>query len=161
MRKIGSELSVIRIFSVFLLAAFSAGAASCRAQPRVVVATQSGKEIAVAVEVAGTPAKRELGLQFRRQLDEDRGMIFLFPSERELSFWMKNTPISLDIIFINAERKIVGILPRAVPFSTDSLSVQAPSQFVLEVNGGYSQRNGVSVGDSVRFEGISADGVRE
>jgi uncharacterized membrane protein (UPF0127 family) len=127
----------------------------------VVLATQSGKELSVAVEVADTPAKRELGLQFRRQLDEDRGMIFLFPAERELSFWMKNTPISLDIIFINADRKIVGIAPRTVPFSTDGLSVHAPSQFVLEVNGGYSQRNGVSVGDSVRFEGISTNGVRE
>jgi uncharacterized membrane protein (UPF0127 family) len=158
MRKIGS---VVRIFSAFFLAALITGAVSCRAQPRVVIATQSGKELAVTVEVADTPAKRELGLQFRRQLDEDGGMIFLFPSESELSFWMKNTPVSLDIIFINAGRKIVGIAPRTIPFSTDSLSVQSPSRFVLEVNGGFAERHGVTVGDAVRFEGISADGVRE
>jgi uncharacterized membrane protein (UPF0127 family) len=152
---------VTRFLSAFFLLGLIAGAISCRAQPRVVIDTQSGKELAVVVEVADTPAKRELGLQFRRELDEDQGMIFLFRSEGPQSFWMKNTPIPLDIIFINAARRIVGIAARTVPFSTDSISVSAPSQFVLEVNGGFAERHGVAVGDTVRFEGISPDGVRE
>ena len=130
---------------------------ACRAQPQVVIATQDGRELPVKVEIADTPAKRELGLQYRRELAEDRGMLFLFPSERELTFWMKNTPISLDMIFINEEHKIVGIVHETVPFSTDTLSVSAPSRYVLEVNGGFSRRHGLKKGDDVRFEGIAVD----
>ena len=73
---------------------------------------------------------------------------------------MKNTPIPLDLLFINNDRKIVGIVEEAVPFSLESRSVPAPSRFVLEINGGLSRRYGLKAGDSVRFEGISAD-VRE
>ena len=65
---------------------------------------------------------------------------------------MKNTPIPLDMIFINRDRKIVGIVEQAVPFSTDSRSVPAASQFVLEINGGLSKRHGIKAGDSVRFQ---------
>lgn len=149
---------------VFLIAALLASLltpVACRAQPRVVISTQDGRELRVKVEIADTPAKRELGLQYRRELAEDRGMLFLFPSERELTFWMKNTPIPLDIIFIGQQRRIVGIVHQAVPFSTDSLSVSYPSRYVLEINGGLSRRHGIKAGDAVRFDGISPDGVRE
>jgi len=113
------------------------------------------------VEVADTPAKREMGLQYRRALAEGRGMIFLFPSEEQLSFWMKNTPIALDMIFIGADLKIVGIVENTVPFSLDSRSVSGRSQYVLEINGGLSRRYGINAGDSVRFQGISLDGVKQ
>ena len=82
-----------------------------------------------------------MGLQYRKELGSDRGMIFLFPSESPQSFWMKNTPIPLDMIFINRERKIVGIVEQTVPFSLDSRSVGVPSQFVLEINGGLAKRH--------------------
>ncbi len=134
---------------------------ACRPQPRVIILTRQGKEIAFRVEVADTPAKRELGLQYRRELAEDRGMVFLFPDERPLSFWMKNTPIPLDMIFIGSDRRIVGIIQEAVPFSTASLSVPAPSQFVLEIKGGLARQKGIAAGDAVRFEGISMEKVEE
>src|SRR5512134_3636635 len=129
-------------------------AAACAAEPRVIVATSDRRELVVPVEVADTPAKRELGLQYRRDLAPDRGMIFLFPTESEHAFWMKNTPIPLDMIFINRDRKIVGIVEQAVPLSTDSRSVPGASQFVLEINGGLSKRHGIKVGDSVQFQGL-------
>ena len=88
-------------------------------------------------------------------------MIFLFPSEEQQSFWMKNTPIPLDMIFINSGRKIVGIVEQTTPFSLDSRSVPAPSQFVLEINGGLAKRHGIGPGDMVRFDGFSTDGIRE
>ncbi len=113
------------------------------------------------VEVADTPAKRELGLQYRRDLAVDRGMIFLFPTESEHSFWMKNTPIPLDMIFIGKDQKIVGIVEQAVPFSTDSRSVSGASQFVLEINGGLSKRYGIKAGDTVRFYGLSPEGIKQ
>jgi uncharacterized membrane protein (UPF0127 family) len=144
----------------FILLLLLFGLFACRNSPRVVISTKGGKELTVRVEVADTPAKRELGLQYRRELDEDQGMLFLFPTERVQSFWMKNTPLSLDIIFIGSHRRIVGIIHQAIPFSTASLSVTTPSQFVLEIKGGLSRLRGIEVGDAVRFEGVSLEGVK-
>ena len=134
---------------------------ACEAQPKVTVFTKPGREVTFEVEVADTPSKRTMGLQYRKELGEDRGMIFLFPAEAPQSFWMKNTPIPLDMIFINREQKIVGIIEQTVPFSLDSRSVGVPSQFVLEINGGLAKRHGIQVGDSVRFDGISTATVAE
>ena len=125
------------------------------------IATKEGRELTFQVEVADTPTKRELGLQYRRDLAPDRGMIFLFPTETEHAFWMKNTPIPLDMIFIDHERKIVGIIEQTVPFSLDTRSVGVPSQFVLEINGGLAKRQGIQTGDRVRFDGIAAEWVTE
>jgi uncharacterized membrane protein (UPF0127 family) len=133
---------------------------ACQAQPKVTISTKEGRELTFEVEIADTPVKRELGFQYRRELAANHGMIFLFSAEAEHPFWMKNTPIPLDMLFINNDRKIVGIVEEAVPFSLESRSVPAPSRFVLEINGGLSRRYGFKPGDSVRFEGISAD-VRE
>ena len=102
-----------------------------------------------------------MGLQYRRDLAPDRGMIFLFPDEAIQSFWMKNTPLALDMIFISSNRKIIGIVEQTAPFSLDARSVNAPSQFVLEINGGLSKRHGIKAGDSVRFENIPNPSVRE
>jgi uncharacterized membrane protein (UPF0127 family) len=134
---------------------------ACQAQPQVTIATEGGRELTFQVEVADTPSKRELGLQYRRDLPPDRGMIFLFPTESEHSFWMKNTPLPLDMIFISKDLKIVGIVEQAVPFSTDSRSVPAASQFVLEINGGLSKRHGIKAGDSVRFHALSPESVKQ
>ena len=152
----------MRIRFVFLLAAVVAlGAVACEAQPKVTIATKAGREVAFHVEVADTPAKRTMGLQYRKELGDDRGMIFLFPSESPQTFWMKNTPIPLDMIFIDRERKIVGIIEQTVPFSLDARSVGVPSQFVLEINGGLAKRQGIQTGDKVRFDGIAPDRVTE
>lgn len=146
-------------FLTFLAALLQVSA--CNAQPQVTIATKDGGELTFQVEVADTPAKRELGLQYRRDLQVDRGMIFLFPVESEHAFWMKNTPIPLDMIFIGRDRKIVGIVEQALPFSTDSRSVAGASQFVLEINGGLAKRYGIKAGDSVRFHGLSPESVKQ
>jgi len=134
---------------------------SCGAEPKVVISTREGREAVFQVEVADTPTKRELGLQYRKDLAADRGMIFLFPAPSVQSFWMKNTPLPLDMIFIGSDRKIVGIVEQTVPFSLDSRSVGRPSQFVLEINGGLAKRHGIKAGDAVRFEGIAPESVKE
>jgi uncharacterized membrane protein (UPF0127 family) len=151
----------MRAFRSFLVLAVLLQATACQAQPKVIIQTKENRELTFQVEIADTPAKRELGLQYRRDLAADRGMIFLFPSESHHSFWMKNTPIPLDMIFINRDRKIVGIVEQAVPFSTDSRSVPAASQFVLEINGGLAGRYGVKVGDSISFQGLAPEKVKE
>lgn len=134
-------------------------AVACRAEPRVTIITQQGRQVSFQVEVADTPAKREMGLQYRRELGENRGMIFIFPVESRQSFWMKNTPIPLDMIFIDTRLKIVGIVEHAQPFSLESRGVAAPSRYVLEINGGLAKRYGIQAGDTVRLEDISTGPV--
>jgi uncharacterized protein len=133
---------------------------ACQGQPKVTIETAKG-EVSFQVEIAATPEKREVGLMYRRELPPDHGMLFIFPAERINSFWMKNTPIPLDMIFISRERNIVGIVHETVPFSLEGRSVSVPSQYVLEINGGLSRRYGFKAGDAVRFDAVAPERVRE
>lgn len=155
------KLSKLKWLQAALALFLLTGIYACRSQPRVIISTRDGKELAVQVEVADTPAKRALGLQYRSDLGDDQGMLFLFPSATAHSFWMKNTPLSLDIIFIGNDLRIVGIVAQAVPFSTATLSVPASSRFVLEIKGGLSRRNGIEAGQAVRFEDIAFEGIKD
>ena len=148
-------------FALIVVAAFVgsaplAGFSSCRAEPKVIIRTMKGRSHEFVVEIADTPAKRQLGLQYRKALAQDRGMLFLFPTEQVQSFWMKDTPISLDMIFIDRSLTIVGIVHEATPFSLDSRSVSLPSQYVLEINGGLARKLDIERGDNVQFNQIPA-----
>jgi len=138
------------LVGAFLLAA----QAGCNSSPRVVFEGPGGIKAGFRVEVADTAEKRRLGLMYRNDLRTDEGMLFVFPKERNQSFWMKNTPLSLDIIFMDARRRVVGIIHDTVPFSTRSVSVGVPSQYVLEVRAGLARRNRIVAGDVARFEGV-------
>jgi hypothetical protein len=105
----------------------------------------------VAVEVADDDARRERGLMFRRELAEDRGMLFVFPEVGEHAFWMKDTLIPLDMIFVDAAGRVTGVVERAQPLSLE-LRSGGPSKWVLEVPGGWAARRGVKAGDVVRIE---------
>ena len=142
----------LTVLGFLLMIAISA----CDAHPKVTITTADGRQVGFQVEVADTPGKREIGLMYRTELADDRGMIFIFPAESQQSFWMKNTPRPLDMIFIGSDRKIVGIVEQATPFSLEPRSVDAKSQFVFEINGGLSKRHGFKRGDSVRFDGFNA-----
>jgi hypothetical protein len=91
---------------------------------------------------------------FRRELPEDRGMLFVFEEEGEHPFWMKDTLIPLDMIFIDAKGRITGIAARAQPLSLE-LRAAGRSRYVLEVVGGWAAERGVRPGDRVRIEGLS------
>jgi uncharacterized protein len=110
----------------------------------------------VEVEVAATPEARTRGLMWRTELAAGKGMLFLFPEEQVQSFWMRNTLIPLDMIFITTGMKVAGIVERAEPRTLTGRSVGVPSQFVLEVPGGWSQSVGVTKGSTVEFEGVSS-----
>jgi hypothetical protein len=127
---------------------------SAASTPRVVVETAAGARHAVAVELARTDDERARGLMHRTSLPDDRGMLFLFEETEEHPFWMKDTPLPLDIIFIDEEGRVVGIVERAAPRTTTARTVGAPSRFVLEVNGGWARARGVRTGDRVRFENV-------
>ncbi|MEM1359282.1 MAG: DUF192 domain-containing protein, partial [Bacteroidota bacterium] len=85
------------------------------------------------------------------KMEENQGMLFLMPSVKPQAFWMLNTYISLDIIFIGADKRIVKIRENTVPRSTDQVTSVAPAAYVLEVNAGYAQRHGLKEGDRVEW----------
>jgi uncharacterized membrane protein (UPF0127 family) len=122
---------------------------------KVVLTDAFGGKHRVEVEVAATAAARERGLMWRRQLAEGQGMLFIFPEEGDLSFWMRNTFIPLDLIFIGKDRVVVGIVPQAPPQTLTSRSVGGRSLYVLEVPGGWSEKVGLKAGSSVELEGTS------
>jgi uncharacterized protein len=126
------------------------------AAPSVTLASEDGQAWKVNVEVANTPSLRANGLMNRASLAEDAGMIFLFPKMDALSFWMKNTLIPLDMIFIRDDFSIAGIVENAEPLTLDPRGVGVPSQYVLEVNGGAAARHGIKAGSRVRFDDIPA-----
>ncbi len=140
---------------MILVLGLSAVIAACADGPRVALTAPDGSRRAVIkVEIVDTPSTREFGLMYRKHLDEDAGMLFVFPAPDHLSFWMKNTVIPLDMIFADAHGKIVGTVETAEPFSERPLSVDGDSLYVLEVNGGFSQRHHIHAGDQMKFEGF-------
>jgi uncharacterized protein len=134
----------------------AAGADAARPAARVVLESPSGRSSAVTVEVMRTDAELARGLMFRERLGADEGMLFVFPQSGDHPFWMKNTLIPLDMIFIDERREVVGVVERAEPLTTEPRSVGRASRYVLEVNGGWSAAHGVAAGDRARFEGDAA-----
>jgi len=109
----------------------------------LVVVTGDGSRYPFQVELALTPKQRAQGLMFRETLADDAGMLFLFDREAPLTFWMKNTIVSLDIIYLDKNGRVVSIAPDAEPFSTDPIPSGAPAAGVLEVVAGTAQRLGI------------------
>lgn len=124
------------------------------AMPKVHLSTPTG-EISVNVEVVRTPARIERGLMYREHLPPDHGMLFLMGAERDHAFYMRNTLIPLDMIFITKDMTIAGIVERAEPRTETLRRVGAPSLYVLEVNGGYTAAHQVRPGAKVRFDGVT------
>ncbi|MGC2413004.1 MAG: DUF192 domain-containing protein [Stellaceae bacterium] len=103
------------------------------------------------VELATTPAQMEQGLMFRQSLAPDAGMLFDFVTPSRAMMWMKNTLIPLDMLFVDAQGRIVNIHERAVPGSLDTIAAAAPVRAVIELNGGTAARLGIRPGDRVIF----------
>ena len=110
--------------------------------------------VLVRVELARTPAERSRGLMHRKHLDREVGMLFLFEQPQQLTFWMRNTYVPLDMIFIESSMRILGIVENAEPLTDTSRSVPGQSQYVLEVNAGFSREHGFGPGTAVRFQGV-------
>ena len=103
------------------------------------------------VEIAADDASREQGLMFRKYLPADRGMLFEFDKEAIQTFWMKNTPLSLDLVFIDGHGKVVTIAANAEPESEAIIASSAPSKAVLELNAGAAAAIGLKDGDQAEF----------
>jgi uncharacterized membrane protein (UPF0127 family) len=116
------------------------------------ISTKNKFLVSIDIEIADTPEKRSLGLMYRTSLGELQGMLFIFDEEDYQSFWMKNTPLSLDMIFVSARNEIVTIHENTTPYSPESYSSTKPAQFVIEVNAGFVKKFGIQVGDRIRWQ---------
>ncbi len=111
----------------------------------------------VELELAVTPDEISQGLMFRPALASDRGMLFLFDHERQPSFWMKNTLIPLDLVFLDSEGLVVDVIADARPCAADpcpQYQSSAPARAVLEINAGHALKHGIAVGSRLSFERV-------
>jgi uncharacterized membrane protein (UPF0127 family) len=122
------------------------------AEPARVELLPAGQEpIKVSVEVVDAPETRQRGLMYRKQLASDAGMLFIFERAEHHAFWMHNTLIPLDMIFITADWTILGVVENATPLTDSTREVAGDSQYVLEVNAGFARRHGLQAGTSLRY----------
>jgi uncharacterized membrane protein (UPF0127 family) len=151
---------------VLLLAVLSPAAAAAQdgetfATSELWIETAAGARHHFAIELALTSAQQAQGLMFRESLAPDAGMLFIFPEARQASFWMKNTLIPLDMMFIGADGRIVNIARRTKPLTTDSVPSEGPVLAVLEVNGGLADLLGIRRGDLVAHEAFGTAPAQE
>lgn len=106
----------------------------------------------IEVEFAKNDEERALGLMYRSSMDEHQGMWFIFPEEAPRSFYMRNTEIPLDIIYLDKDKKVVSIAKNARPYDETSLPSEKPAMYVLEINGGLSDKWGIEKGDRIEVK---------
>jgi len=142
--------------SLLLAAAHAARAQSAAPEPLsafpqslLAIRTGSGKVVNFKIWLADTKRREEQGMMFIREMDEHTGMLFMFPENKPVSMWMRNTYISLDLLFLDARGKIDYIAAQATPRSDTIIGPPTPEFAVLELKGGACSRLGISVGDVV------------
>jgi uncharacterized membrane protein (UPF0127 family) len=131
-----------------LLVALPAQALENFATSELTIQTAGGSQ-KFAIELALSDAQMEQGLMFRRSMPANAGMLFDFKHPTNVTMWMKNTLIPLDMLFLDDSRRIIDIRERAVPYSTDIIASRVPARYVIELNGGTVARLGIKPGDQV------------
>jgi uncharacterized protein len=142
--RVGRALMLLAV-ALFALAANSVNAAETQT---LEIASKSGVH-AFQVEMAITPEEKEHGLMFRRELPDGQGMLFDFQFDQNVAFWMKNTYIPLDMLFIRADGRILRIAENTEPLSERNIPSGGPVRAVLEVIGGTARKLGIAPGDRV------------
>lgn len=104
------------------------------------------------IEIADSDYETQTGLMYRSSMEENQGMLFVFPTTAMHSFYMKNTEFSLDILFIDENQKIATIEANAKPYDETGISSQVPVKYVLEIDAGLTNKWGLKVGDNIEFK---------
>lgn len=144
-----------RILLALLMLLFAAGDASAQGMPgnggfersALIIETADGRQHRFTIELAVTPEQKARGLMYRERMDLDAGMLFLYDPPERISMWMKNTVIPLDMIFVDAAGRIIGIEERTIPFSTQTIESPGRALAVLELNAGTASRLNIQRGD--------------
>jgi len=110
----------------------------------------------VSVELVLSRDEQARGLMYRTEMAEDSGMLFVFDGDAERTFWMSNTPLSLDIVYIRSDATIVSIAARTTPYSEKTIPSRGAARYVLEVAGGWCERHGVKAGDRLTLPVLDA-----
>jgi uncharacterized membrane protein (UPF0127 family) len=142
------------ILAIAFIVGSLAGRIEARGEPlrtEQLTIESAGQQSAFEVEIADTPRAQEQGLMFRKEMAPSHGMLFEFDpaNPRNIAFWMKNTFIPLDLVFIGQKGEIAGIVKNAEPRTTTPRGIEAPVIAVLEINGGTADRLGIRPGDRV------------
>lgn len=133
-----------------LMTALFIGLTTANAEPLVI--HTGGSAYKFEVEVVTTPETRAQGLMFRKAMPPNAGMLFIYPGEQPVSFWMKNTLIPLDMLFVKADGSIAHIAHNAVPMDETPIDSGAAVKAVLEINGGTANALGIQEGDKVEYQ---------
>jgi len=149
MRAWSRRLVMVAVMALVLPGAALAQSFATFPKSKVEIVTQAGKRHAFAVEVATSYEQLAQGLMYRRSLAADAGMLFDFGENKQVTMWMKNTLIPLDMVFLGADGKVVGVHERAVPGSLETITSPGAVKGVLELNGGTAERLGIKPGDRV------------
>jgi len=151
-------ICLVLLISLISLFSFNAFAKDTPSQPKTFrkdavlkIISQSGEEQLWDIEIADSDAKRVTGLMNRYTMEPYQGMLFVFDYEEIQGFWMKNTYLSLDMLFISADFRIVQIYENAFPLHEDVIKSEVRAKYVLEILGGMAENNGISVGDYVEI----------
>jgi uncharacterized membrane protein (UPF0127 family) len=124
-------------------------------QSTLSIRTAAGHTVKFKIWTADQPSRQEQGLMFVREMDDHAGMLFLFPRSQRITMWMKNTYISLDMLFLDAQGHIDYIAARTKPLTLDLIAAPRPVSAVLELKGGIAERLGIHVGDTVLAQGLA------
>ena len=149
-----AALRAATVAAAFLVSLHAPAAADNHAMilpvdPAPLVAETDDGDQRFSIEVADEQRERAAGLMFRQTMRDDHGMLFVFEETRPVGFWMKNTPMPLDLVFIGEDGEVRSVLP-GEPFSEASISPNVPVRFVLELKRGIAQKNGIEEGDRIR-----------
>ena len=137
--------SYITLCLVMVAAPYPAWAAP---KETLTIETSQGKAL-FHIDLAVTPREQETGLMHRKSLPADYGMLFVWPQEKHVAMWMKDTLIPLDMLFINNKGLIVYIAPNTTPESTKNISAAVPVKAILELAGGTAEKKHIEIGDQV------------
>jgi uncharacterized protein len=142
--------------SVFILLCFVLITVLNAKETTNIIIKNNIKDVYFNVEIARKKIDREKGLMFRKNLSLDKGMLFIFPNESKVSMWMKNTLISLDIIFISKNYKIVDIINNAKVMSKEVLTSKVKAKYALEINAGLVKKLNIKIGNNIYFEEVNS-----
>ena len=141
--------AALALLAALALAVLPPGRLSALSPGELVVETVAGRH-RFTVELADTPAERSRGLMFRQSMPADHGMLFDFQTEQPVAFWMKNTPLPLDMVFIDGSGTVVQVAADTTPYSEAAIPSRQPVRAVLELNAGTAERLGIGPGAKVR-----------
>lgn len=119
------------------------------------IAVTAKGEVPFRIEIADEPGERAMGLMFRKDLADDQGMLFVFEQTQPVGFWMKNTPLPLDLVFAGPDGKVLDVLP-GTPFSEAVIAPEEPARFVLELKAGTAAKTGIAKGVMLKHRAIAA-----